>query len=420
MENEKFLKTLRAQLEGEYLTSKEIQYGNKAGLFLSPYEYKKFLEYKESIASPSGEVSLLPLKPFNSGCLYYCLGNDLKGLVDDLCQYGALFADTEERFSQTFLESRIYSEIEGSLNVEAVPTTRKRLRELLEKDAPVENQNDVIIKNMKRAIDFVSSMPSFNKDNLFTLYSLLSEGCLDEEDKLRPGEAYRYDEVEIDHDLGCPHEMISECMDTLFSFVDKTLNEKGNPYERILLPHICHYYLIYIHPYFDYNGRTARMVSYWIYLLNGRDSLFPLVSEAINQTKGKYYHAIEETRRTHNDLTYFLKYLCLVSLDYLLCYQNIDSIERSLRKVGIILTEAESNYIRRILISYDGPFDYVSFLNMANVSMSKQGALKTLNHLLSYGFLKEKETKGRGKLFEINDELIAYATRTFGYKSPKS
>lgn len=41
----------------------------------------------------------------------------------------------------------------------------------------------------------------FNEGNLASLYEILSKGCLDEEDRLKEGEIYRYDEVEADQYL---------------------------------------------------------------------------------------------------------------------------------------------------------------------------------------------------------------------------
>ena len=419
MENEQFNKILQKQLEGEYYTAKELQYGNKAGTFLSPYEYNLYLEFKEEYASTSNEhVIMLPLKAFNYKCLYYCLGNDLKSIIDtyyDLITSTTSFAD---RFSKSFIESRIYSEIEGTLNVENVPTTRRRLKELLEDDVPIKNKNDIIIKNMKYGIDFVNQLPEFNKDNLFKLYSILSKDCLDDEDKLNPGDYYRYDSVEISRYHGCQHNLIDSCMNSLFDFVNDTLSNKKRSNVLItLLPHICHYYIIYIHPYFDYNGRTARMVSYWVYLLSGSNDFPPIISEAINQTKQKYYQAIEYSRDSHNDLTYFLKYLFSIANDYVITYQNLEYIEVVAKNKGYVITETELNYMKRILISYEGVFSYLDFLKMARVEMSKQGALKILNRFVNYGFLKEATSKSKTKLFDIDENNVQYRLKSFGYKS---
>lgn len=413
MENGKLQEILEKQFNGEYYTQKELEYGNKPGLFLSPFEYKELIEYKEMLSETNNEyINRLPIPAFNSKCLYFSFCNDLKSLLDTCMSISREDNSFFSRFSSNFIDSRIYSEIEGTLNVESVPTTRKRLKELLENNAPVKDKNDIIIKNMKNGIDFVNALPAFNEENLFRLYSILSKDCLEEENKLRDGEFYRYDEVEISHYYGCPHGKIKNCMKVFFEYVNKTLKSK-NIYEVSLLPHICHYYMIYIHPYFDYNGRTARMVSYWIYLLSGIFSFPPIISEAINQTKNQYYRAIELSRDSHNDLTYFLKYLLNISIDYALCYQNIEYIEQTVKNKGDSLTSTELNYVKKILIAYKGIFNYSDFLKMVNVEMSKQGALKILNKFIDYGILKEVSSSSKTKLFDLNKFNFPFALKNF-------
>lgn len=411
MEKEQLQVVLEKQLNEKYYTTKELEYGTKPGIFLSPFEYKRFIEYKEKLASLNNEyVTKIPLPVFNFKCLYYSLGNDLQALLED---YSSLAKDDLTNiFYSEFIKSRIYSEIEGTLNVENIPTTRRRLKELLEDNASAKNKNDIIIKNMKAGIDFINCLPKFNKENLFKLYTLLSKDCLEEDNKLLPNKYYRHDIVEIASYHGCPYEKIDEYMNVFFDYVNKALQEKN----KELLPHICHYYMLYIHPYFDYNGRTARMVSYWIYLLSGQNSFPPIISEAINQTKKEYYKVIELTRDTHNDLTYFFKYLLSISIDYVLCYQNIKHLEQVAKNKGNILTSSDLNYIKKILISYNGTFCYLDFLKMINVGMTKQGALKILNKFIDCGVLKEIKTKAKYKLFDINQKNIPYTLKSFGYK----
>ena len=69
-----------------------------------------------------------------------------------------------------------------------------------------------------------------------------------------------------------------------------------------------------------------------------------------------------------------------------------------------------------MLISYDGVFNYQDFIKKINVTMSKQGALKTLNHFIQYGIIKEVETDSRSKLFDFNKDNIPYSLKTIGYK----
>lgn len=313
-------------------------------------------------------------------------------------------SSSSSSWNEEIIRSRICSEIEGSLSIEEVPTTRRKISEITSGKRKPENENDVIIKNMGEGIRFVLSKPNFNETNLHILYNILSDGCLSEEDRLKEGQLYRYDGVEVDNYLGCPVEKIHLALDSLFSFVEKNLH---NPKMKHFLPHIVHYYLLYVHPYFDYNGRMARMSSFWIEQLIGEEDTPAVLSEAINQRKNEYYLALENTRDARNDLTYFLQYVFQTLVESLLCYENVEHISQSLQDKGILLTETEKNYLRKILFSYKGRFTYNDFENMAIIDVTKQGALKILNRFVSYGLLIPSESNSKSKLFALNVDALS-------------
>jgi len=406
-----FEKVLLKQLDEIYYSPKELKYGNKCGVFLSPHDFNEYLKYKDDLIDENKLFYNTHLLTFNYKDIYFVFNNELLSVIHDY--FNQISIDLEKndlplsiRYFDSIKKSRIYSEIEGTLNVENVPTTRKNLIDLIENKKEPKTNNDIIIKNMSDAFDFIIKRPEFNKDNLFRLYSLLSKDCLDEEDLLKEGDYYRYDSVEIDRYHGAPVNKIEDCMNSLFKYVNTELQKK---WEYIfLLPHIAHYYVLYIHPYFDYNGRTARMVSLWIQLLATNRLFLGFISEAINQTKKYYYEALENSRDCHNDITYFLLYLYKVSNLYYLTYQNVDALSFSLKKKGVLLTETELNYIKKILITYNGPFTWDDFVKNAQIEITKQGALKILNNYVSLEILKEIETKSKSKLFDINMRMLPY------------
>lgn len=395
----------------KYHTSKELEYDTSVGVFMSPYQYKEFIDFKlESSFKNTNLIKLLDLKAFNEHRLFFCMPMELTAsitsylsfVVDDYIQYRVPLS--MRNMSDIDL-SRIYSEVEGTLNIESVHTTRKAVSDIATGKREPKNLNDQIIKNMIEGIEYVNQRPDFNEENLFRLYTILSNGCLDEEDKLLEGNHYRHDEVEVDGYKGCPSNKIKECMDSLFEFVEKN---KKNEELVLFLPHIAHYYIAYVHPYFDYNGRTARMVSYWISLFTYKNMLPPVISEAINQTKNQYYSALSESRDANNDLTYFLTYLFKVSISYFIAYQNIEEIDQSLKNKSIVLSNSEKSYFKKILISNKGKFTYSDFTKWVDVSMTKQGALKMLNALESYGLLIASTSQSNNKLFEVNSSMLKY------------
>lgn len=395
----------KALIDEHYFTNEDLRVNRKYGFLLSNKELSEFLTYKENSLDISKYE--LPLKTFNSKKIYYFNSNELQDAFADYISffkndYGAKNSTIiSENYNEMIL-SRISSELEGTLKIEGVNTTRKKILNIIE-EKRINDSNDQIIYNMTQGYEFISSKPEFNKENLRKLYILLSLNSLTPGDELKG--YYRNEMVEIGGHDGCPVDMIEECMDSLFSYVNENLNKNN-----FFLPFIVHYYILYIHPYIDFNGRTARMVSLWISMLMNTETLLPTyISEAINDDKFNYYKAIDNSRNSHNDLTYFLTYLTKLANQYYLIYKNITAIRDDLAILGEAITNTEVYYLKRIFInSKKGWFNYKGFLSFSNLDITKQGALKILNKFLGMNILNSKINSSKEKIFILNDDVIKY------------
>lgn len=396
----------------KYYTITDLRYNNKLGYLFSSQKLSEFLKEKDRLIELKNDnIENLPLKTFNSKYCFFVSGEYLKSAYK---QYMTLvFEDYKinkttlfSRNVEDMITSRIFSEIEGTLNIENIPTTHKRISEIFNNDN-IEDNNDIIIKNMINALHFiVTEEPVFTKENLYKLYNILSDNCLKEEDKLRDGSYYRHESVMIGAYNGANEDIIEECMDSLFAFANDSKNIKRY---KTLLPHICHYYILYVHPYFDYNGRTARMVSFWLNYINDIGLAPMFMSEAINDNKKQYYEAIINTRNTNNDLTYFLGYILETASKYSLVYKNLEYIKSILAQTGDTLTSTEWGYLKKIIINNpDKYFGYKDFFGYIQNSMSKAGALKILNHFVAYGVLEKSINKKKEAIFKIKPDLLDY------------
>ncbi|MBE6689554.1 MAG: Fic family protein [Ruminococcaceae bacterium] len=399
-------------LQDDYYSIDDLRYNQKIGIMLSKDEFEEFLDIKDQLIDEKNELmEELPLKTFNSKHCFFVKANYLLSVYNEYLRihlydielnHSCLF----DRNTEDMLKSRLFSEIEGTLNVENVPTTHKRIAEVSKMENPTET-NDIIIKNMFDAVKFiVKEKPEFNKQNLFKLYSILSNNCLPEDKKLKKEFYYRHEPVYIGKYEGADHAIIDECMNSLFEFA----NDKNNikVYDH-LLPYICHYYILYIHPYFDFNGRTARMVSFWLNYVNKIKAAPYFMSEAINDSKSGYYNAIVNTRECRNDLTYFLGYILETSIKYSFVYKNLEEIKKELSKSGESLTSAEWVYVKKIIIhNPENFFNYKMFLTYIGSDMTKQGALKALNKFESYGILEKSKNKRNETIFKMASNMITY------------
>ncbi len=396
----------------KYYTIDDLRYNQKIGIMLSGERFREFLDTKDCMLDEGCDyLKKLPLKTFNSKHLFYVDGKYLLSLRKEYLRIllsdfdvsqGSLF----DRNVDQIIVSRLFSEVEGSLAIENVPTTHKRIAEI-QRNGNLKDKNDIIVKNMLNAVKYIiNEKPQFNKDNLLKLYSILSNDCLDEDCKLKDGAFYRDDSVTIDNYEGADHHILDECMDSMFAFANASENIKKY---GVLLPYICHYYILYVHPYFDYNGRTARMVSFWLNWINNIVDAPYFMSEAINESKNSYYKALRETRNTRNDLTYFLGYVLETSIKYSFVYKNLEEIAKHLMKTGDVLTQTELVYVKKILVHNPCDyFNYKMFLKYINSKMSSAGAIKVLNKLTEYGILKKTENRRGGVIYSMSSDVLTY------------
>ncbi|MCO7108713.1 Fic family protein [Gemmiger formicilis] len=79
---------------------------------------------------------------------------------------------------------------------------------------------------------------------------------------------------------------------------------------------ILHFAFAYYHPYFDGNGRTARLLHLWYLARHGYPAaLFTPFSRYIDESKAAYYKAYERVEKNamltgYTDVTPFLSYFC--------------------------------------------------------------------------------------------------------------
>ncbi len=310
--------------------------------------------------------------------------------------------------NEDYINGFIFSEIENSLAIEGVRSTRKKIEKIKKLNySDLKDQNEIIVKNMLEAYDFIQSN-KISEKSIFELYQILSKDCLKSDELLLDGNYYRHDIVHIvgangaKVDSGVKHTSLSKMMKSLVDYI----NADKEDHEHLFASHIIHYYLVYLHPYFDYNGRMARVLSLW-YSLNNIPSfgLF-IISEAINNKNNKrhYYQAIKNSRSTHNDITYFIEYMSNIIISHTIMYINFYNITYGLLDKGEKVTNAQKNAIKTALIIPKieiGYFDWKVFKSYDNDNFNKAYYLRLLNDLVKLKVLSTKMNKN-AKLFILN------------------
>ena len=94
---------------------------------------------------------------------------------------------------------------------------------------------------------------------------------------------------------------VPEMMRSLVEFVQKS------ELHPLLKACIAHFYFVYVHPFGDGNGRTARALSYMMLLQAGYDFFrYFSISGIVAEERGKYYRSMRNVEDSDGDMTYFI------------------------------------------------------------------------------------------------------------------
>lgn len=261
----------------------------------------------------TGRREVLPLKT-DSGRLFTINREYLSDLVREL----ETFLDGEDFMNnRTFSKKVLFThEIKANNTVEGINDSVSLIEKVIEDAHQVsdeERRNRII--NLYRGYRYILQGKDITEDNVHRLYEILSKDLLCSEDRARMGTMYRTAPVYIlqggrlddTMDHGIDEAKVPDFMKVFFDYVNngETFN---SPTDYFIKSQIMHFYFVYIHPYFDINGRTSRTVAMW-YLLN--NDIFPYIifNRGINFDT-TYDRTIKECKDRY-EITKFLKYMLI-------------------------------------------------------------------------------------------------------------
>lgn len=190
----------------------------------------------------------------------------------------------------------------------------------------INNEDKKRVLNMFRGYQYIMKKRNIDKESLRELYSILSDGLLDDYSIQNMGDYYREGEVYIlrsssigDFDRGVNSSQVNSLMDDYLEYVNE--DEELSQIEMFIKSQIMHLYFVYVHPYFDVNGRTSRTLSMW-YLLNNDCYPYILFNRGIYFSRFDYKKILRLSLKT-KDMTIFLEYM-------------LNSVLRELKKEMII------------------------------------------------------------------------------------
>jgi Fic family protein len=198
-----------------------------------------------------------------------------------------------------------------------------------------------------------------------------------------------------------------EILDLLSGFIDY-FNAPVNEISPLINLAILHHQFESIHPFYDGNGRTGRILNILYLILNGLIEIPILyLSSYIIENKKEYYRLLNQTNSNDEWEDWILYLLKAVEVTSLQTIEKIAAIKRLLDKT-IEKVQAESPKIYRkelVQLLFEQPYSKIEFV-VNQLKVERKAASRYLQELERIGVL-ESQKVGRETLY-INKELFEF------------
>lgn len=320
------------------------------------------------------------LKTINGFDIHYD-EDDLKESKDELLT----FLDGEDYMDSLSFAKKMMlkNEIQSNNNIEGINDDLQNIEATIKnRHANVLSKADKRIINLYTGYKYILQNNPINKETLRHLYSLLSKDLLDAHDQAFMGDYYRTKPVYIlnkgrlddSYFMGVDESKIEYYMNMFLEYAN-TCEQKG--IDDFIKSQIMHFYFVYVHPYFDVNGRTSRTVAMWN-LLNNQNYSYIIFNRAIAFSGALYEKNIIKSRYSGN-VTPFLEYmLSQVKIElekqYLIHYIEL-SLNTSMSSVEKLALE--------YIFSINGTITVKDFAVIYNRFNDKKSVTDILNEIIN-------------------------------------
>ena len=275
------------------------------------------IEYIRRLEAPFTVHFNIPIHQYNRKSAYpafLCYTGEILRLVEK-------FYKTYEQFLYTvntvppvvlyqFTRLSIVEEVKSTNDIEGVHSTKKEIREIIEKKGThyhrlqsVVHQYLELLGEEEIKFDTCQDIRNFYDD--FTHQEITRENPQNRLD----GSLFRKEPVQIQATTGktihqglYPESRIIEALDQALRILH------SEEYPLLIRLALFHYFFVYIHPFYDGNGRTDRFITSYFLSRKFHRLLAVRLSIYIKRNQSRYYHMLEEadSERNRGDMTPFV------------------------------------------------------------------------------------------------------------------
>lgn len=193
---------------------------------------------------------------------------------------------------------------------------------------------------------------------------------------------------------------ILDYMDNLINYI----NNNDDNIDPLIKLAIIHYQFESIHPFYDGNGRTGRILNIlYLVLTELLDTPILYLSKYIINNKREYYHLFQETRKTNNYENWIIYILKGIEETALSTIKIINTISFEMKQMKNELRQKTKIYSKELLEALFFEFCTKASYIKEQLNVSERTALRYLSELERLGFITSEKI-GRERIYK-NERL---------------
>ncbi|MFH2034419.1 MAG: Fic family protein [Candidatus Margulisiibacteriota bacterium] len=362
------------------------------------------------------DAESIPLKDQKQNDFWFNITHLLQKRLHEIDADGrdSLFSAVKSEIAHEMIKESLIEEALSSSVIEGAFSTLKRARELAEgTKQPKDNSEQMVLNNFKAMRFIVENLgQDFSRELILELHRIVTENCLDDNayaGKFRDDWVYVVDQNGQAIYTPPPADQIEPLINELVEWTN--LDSEESFIHPIIKASIIHFYMVYLHPFFDGNGRTARALFYF-YLLKKRYDFFKYfsISAIICKNRSSYYKAIKDVEDYGSDLTYFLLFMADTVLKAILEIRtkiseqyNREFFLDKIQALRIALNPRQDKFIKRFLLWSKKEVSIEKYEDLFKVVY--QTARSDLLDLAKKHILR-KTRSGKKFIFSLNYDLL--------------
>lgn len=291
------MEQLIQQFMDRYLTREEIAYRLPVSLPIT-----KFWPMMDKARKDASIV--LPLKTQDGDFFRFVVNSTIETQCDAVAAMArrSYLLDTlpPEIVEEATIDEAVWSSV-----IEGAFTSRAEAAKIIRQDKLPANKSEQMIKNNYQAMLYVLEHleEPITAQTLIDIAGIVTRNASDEVvDGFRTVPVYVTGREGVIYTPPAA-DQVPGMMDDLLNFIQ---NSELHPLFKAC---IAHFYFVYVHPFTDGNGRTARALSYMMLLRTGYDFFrYFSVSGLIAEERNSYYKSMRYVEASGDDMTYFVDY----------------------------------------------------------------------------------------------------------------